>query len=136
MKIKRFVRGLVIVVRGIAIVVLAIGVLGVVLYLLGLRIVMDGGAGINFAFVKSAEAQAEEIARHRAAQRAQLTTPPPAAAPAAPSHPRLRPQFRLPLRRLRPRPLCLPRTGRSFAARAGKDTTINSRSAPTGHRAA
>jgi outer membrane protein assembly factor BamB len=87
MKIKRFVRGLVIVVRGIAIVVLAIGVLGVVLYLLGLRIVMDGGAGINFAFVKSAEAQAEEIARHRAAQRAQLTTPPPAAAPAAPSAP-------------------------------------------------
>jgi outer membrane protein assembly factor BamB len=85
MKFKRFVRGVVVLVRGIAIAVVATVVVGVVLYLFGLRVVMDGGAGMSFAFVKSAEAQAEEIARHRAAQRAQSPTPPPAAAPAGPS---------------------------------------------------
>jgi outer membrane protein assembly factor BamB len=54
-----------------------------VLYLLGVRLVMDGGAGIHFGFVKSPEAQAEEIAQHRAAQRAQAP-PPEAAAATAP----------------------------------------------------
>ena len=51
------------------------------LYLVGVRMVMDGGAGIHFAFVKSADEQAEEIARHREAQRAQ--GPAPAAVTAA-----------------------------------------------------
>ncbi|MDQ3171519.1 MAG: PQQ-like beta-propeller repeat protein [Acidobacteriota bacterium] len=65
-----------------------------VLYLLGVRMVMDGGAGIHFGFVKSGEAQADEIARHREAQRAQApipaaegSLPAATAAPAGPNEP-------------------------------------------------
>lgn len=42
-----------------------------VLYAFGARILLDGGGGLHVGFVKSAETQAEEIARHREAQRAQ-----------------------------------------------------------------
>lgn len=55
---------------------------GGVLYLLGLRVVLDGGGGLHFAFVKSAEDRAREIARHREAQRAQA---PAVAEPPQPS---------------------------------------------------
>lgn len=66
-------------------------VTGGVLYLVGLRIVLDGGGGVHLAFVKSAEGQAQELARHREAQRAQAAAAPaaapqsatPASAPAA-----------------------------------------------------
>jgi outer membrane protein assembly factor BamB len=61
---------------------------GVVLYFLGLRVVLDGGGSPQLRFVKSADAQAEELARHREAQRGQPAPPaptaprPPAPAPA------------------------------------------------------
>lgn len=61
-----------------------------VLFALGARIVLDGGGGVHVRFVKSADAQAEEIARHREAQRAQMPAPEApstAAAPAAPATP-------------------------------------------------
>ena len=57
--------------------------IGAVLYLLGLRIVLDGGGAPHLRFIKSANAQAEEIARHREAQRA--AAPPPAPAPPQPA---------------------------------------------------
>ena len=47
--------------------------LGGVLYLLGVRIVLDGGGGLHVAVVKSPEKRAEELAKHREAQRAQPT---------------------------------------------------------------
>ena len=62
---------------------LALAAIGIVAYLLGLRIVLDGGGGIHFAFVQSAEEQADAVARHREAQRAE----PPPATGAAPSVP-------------------------------------------------
>jgi len=49
-----------------------------VLYAFGARVVLDGGGGFHVGFVKSADEQAEEIARHREAQRAQMPAPPPA----------------------------------------------------------
>jgi outer membrane protein assembly factor BamB len=57
-------------------------VLGGILFAFGLRIVLDGGGNIHFAFTKSAQKQAAEIAQHREAQRAQA--PAPAAASPAP----------------------------------------------------
>jgi outer membrane protein assembly factor BamB len=54
-------------------------VVGGVLYAAGLRIVLDGGLGMHLAFVRSPERQAEEIEKHREAQRAQA--PAPAAVP-------------------------------------------------------
>ena len=59
-----------------------LAVLGGILYAVGLRIVMDGGGGIQLAFTESLEKRAAEIEKHRAAQRAQA--PPPAAAPRLP----------------------------------------------------
>ena len=56
---------------------------GALMYLTGVRVVLDGGGGVHLGFVTSADDQAEEIARHRQAQRAQQ----PAAAPATPSAP-------------------------------------------------
>lgn len=53
--------------------------IGVVLFFFGLRVVLDGGGSPHLRFVKSADAQAEEIARHREAQRAQPAPAPPAA---------------------------------------------------------
>jgi outer membrane protein assembly factor BamB len=58
--------------------------MGAVLFAFGLRVVLDGGGSPHLRFVKSADAQADELARHREAQRAQ--PPPPAPpAPEAPS---------------------------------------------------
>lgn len=56
-------------------------VVGLGLYLLGLRVVMDGGGMPRLRFTASADARAEEIARHREAQKRQ----PPPAAPAPPT---------------------------------------------------
>ena len=57
-------------------------VLGGVLYLFGLRIVMYGGGMPRLQFVRSADAQADAIDAHRAAQRvASPSLPPPAGAP-------------------------------------------------------
>jgi outer membrane protein assembly factor BamB len=59
---------------------IVIGVLvicGIVLYALGLRMVLDGGGTPRLAFLQSQSAQAEEIARHREAQRAGLASDPP-----------------------------------------------------------
>lgn len=62
-----------------------------VMFAFGARIIVDGGGGLHVRFVKSADALAEEIARHREAQRAQLPAPtaasPTAVSPAAPTSP-------------------------------------------------
>jgi outer membrane protein assembly factor BamB len=60
-----------------------LAVIGGILYAAGLRIVQDGGGGIQFAFMKSLDQQAAEIEKHREAQRAQAP-PAPAPAPSAP----------------------------------------------------
>ena len=57
--------------------------IGAMLFFLGLRVVMDGGGSPHLRFVKSADAQAEELTRHREAQRSQG----PPAAPGAPRPP-------------------------------------------------
>jgi hypothetical protein len=48
--------------------------MGAVLFAFGLRVVLDGGGSPHLRFVKSADAQADELARHREAQRAQPPT--------------------------------------------------------------
>src|SRR5688500_12343189 len=63
---------------------LAIGLTVIVLlaaglYAIGMRVVLDGGGMPRLAFVASADEHAEEIARHREAQKAQGPPPPPAA---------------------------------------------------------
>ena len=75
--------------KGVGITLAAAVVVAAGLYLLGLRVVVDGGGGLHLQFVKSAEARAAELARHREAQRAQAQTAAPSApaAPAAPSAP-------------------------------------------------
>jgi outer membrane protein assembly factor BamB len=72
----------------IGLAIVALIATGVVLFAAGMRIVLDGGGGIHLQFVKSEQARADEIARHREAQRAQpapaapvAPTPPPAPAP-------------------------------------------------------
>ena len=47
-----------------------LAVAGAVLYLFGVRLVLDGGGGIHVARTESATKRAEEIAKHREAQRA------------------------------------------------------------------
>ncbi|MGB2715483.1 MAG: PQQ-binding-like beta-propeller repeat protein [Vicinamibacterales bacterium] len=66
---------------GFAVIVLV--AMGALLFMFGLRVVLDGGGSPHLRFVKSADAQAEELARHREAQRAQ----PPPPAPVAPEPP-------------------------------------------------
>jgi outer membrane protein assembly factor BamB len=56
-----------------------------ILFVFGLRVVLDGGGKPHLSFTRSAERQAEEIARHRQAQRA--AAPPAASAPAVPAVP-------------------------------------------------
>ena len=70
---------------GILAVVLVVA--GGVLFAIGLRIQMDGGGTPKLRFLPSASKRAEEIARHREAQRAQAgsAAPQPSAAPAAAS---------------------------------------------------
>lgn len=60
-------------------------VAGVVLFLFGLRVVLDGGGGLHLRFVESEKAKAEEIARHRSAQRMDVGLPAPAAAAEVPA---------------------------------------------------
>jgi outer membrane protein assembly factor BamB len=55
-----------------------------ILFVFGLRVVLDGGGTPHLSFTRSAEKQAEEIARHREAQRAAA---PPAASPSIPAAP-------------------------------------------------
>jgi len=52
-----------------------LAVLGGILYAVGLRIVLDGGGGIGFAFTASLDKRAAEIEKHREAQRAQAPAP-------------------------------------------------------------
>lgn len=52
-----------------------------VLYLFGARIMLDGGGSPHVAFATSADEQAETVARHREAQRAQTPATAPLAAP-------------------------------------------------------
>ena len=70
---------------GILAVVLIVA--GGVLFAIGLRIQMDGGGTPKLRFLPSASKRAEEIARHREAQRAQAGTaaPQPSAVPPAAS---------------------------------------------------
>jgi outer membrane protein assembly factor BamB len=68
---------------GLAIIVLAAA--GAVLFVLGMRIVLDGGGSPHLQFVKSSDAQAQELARHRETQRAAAPAAPTAPAPPVPS---------------------------------------------------
>ncbi len=60
--------------------ILGLAVAGGILYAAGLRLVFYGGGDIGLAFLKSADAQAAEIEKHRDAQRA-LAPPEPSAQP-------------------------------------------------------
>ena len=73
--------------RGFVFLILGLAVAGGILYAAGLRIVFDGGGGIHLAFLQSADEQAAEIEKHRAAQRAQSPPAPaqPDPQPVAPS---------------------------------------------------
>lgn len=76
--------------KAVAVFVVLLAVVAGVLYLFGARIVLDGGGRPHLAFVVSADEQAETIARHREAQRAQAVTEaaaPPAVAPPTSSAP-------------------------------------------------
>ena len=64
--------------RRVVFLLVGLAVIGGLLYAFGLRVVFDGGGGIDLAFIKSAAQRAAEIEKHREAQRAQA--PPPAAA--------------------------------------------------------
>ncbi len=65
----------------------ALVLVGGVLYLFGLRVVLDGGGSPHLRFLESADGQAERIARHREAQRAQGGAPSAPSAPSAPASP-------------------------------------------------
>jgi outer membrane protein assembly factor BamB len=68
--------------RGFLYLVLGLAVAGGILYAAGLRIIFYGGGDIGLAFLQSANQQAAEIDKHRAAQRAQAPPErPPQAAP-------------------------------------------------------
>ena len=54
--------------RGVFLLVVGIALVGAVLYALGLRLFLDGGGDVHFAFTKSADARAAEIEKHREAQ--------------------------------------------------------------------
>ena len=64
---------------GLALLILIAG--GGILYAFGLRVVLDGGGGVHFAFVESADKKAQAIAAHREAQKAALPPLSPAAPP-------------------------------------------------------
>src|SRR5688572_29260708 len=61
--------------RRVFFLLVGLAVLGGILYASGVRIFLDGGGGIRFAFTKSAEKRAAEIEKHREAQRAQASAP-------------------------------------------------------------
>jgi outer membrane protein assembly factor BamB len=65
-----------------AIALVTVAATGTVLYALGLRIVLDGGGTPHLVFVKSADERAEEIEKHREAQKAQADAAPVPAEPA------------------------------------------------------
>ncbi|MEX2271802.1 MAG: PQQ-binding-like beta-propeller repeat protein [Vicinamibacterales bacterium] len=75
------------VVKGALVLVLLLAVTAGALYAFGARIVLDGGGGLHVQFVKSADEQAQDVARHREAQRAQMAAVPgiQAAVPAPPA---------------------------------------------------
>ena len=77
--------------RRVLFLLVGLTVLGGILYAVGLRIVLDGGGGIHFAFTKSADARAAEIEKHREAQRAQASAPAPVPPDPAPSAPHVSP---------------------------------------------
>jgi outer membrane protein assembly factor BamB len=59
----------------------------IILYFVGLRIVLDGGGGVHLGFIRSAEQQADIVARHREAQRTGAPLPAAAPDPAGPPAP-------------------------------------------------
>lgn len=69
--------------KAAAVLIVLLAVAAGVLYLFGARIMLDGGGSPHLAFVTSADEQAETIARHREAQRAQTPATAPLAAPVA-----------------------------------------------------
>lgn len=62
--------------RALLYVVAGVAATAGILYASGLRVVFDGGAGMHLAFPKSAEQHAEDIEKHREAQRAQAPPAP------------------------------------------------------------
>lgn len=80
-------------IRRLAVGAASVIVLAAALYqFLGLRVVLDGGGRPHLRFVESADAQAEQIARHREAQRAQAERGVAGAAPTAPTFDRHAPE--------------------------------------------
>jgi outer membrane protein assembly factor BamB len=71
--------------KSAAVVVVVVALAGVVLYFFGLRVVLDGGGGPHFAFMKTNDEKAADLEKHRETQRAQQL--PGSAAPAKPSVP-------------------------------------------------
>src|SRR5688572_7483847 len=71
----------------LGLVVLMLAGAGAVMYLTGVRVVLDGGGGLHLGVVRSAEDQAQAIARHREAQRAQAPSASASASSASPSAP-------------------------------------------------
>ena len=67
--------------KAVAVLVALLAVVAAVLYLFGARILLDGGGSPYIGFVRSADAQAEAVARHREAQRAQTPATAPLGAP-------------------------------------------------------
>src|SRR5687767_5663826 len=78
--LRKFARRVLFLLAGLA-------VIGGILYAAGLRIVQDGGGGIQFAFTASLDKRAAEIEKHREAQRAQPSPPAPAQPAPQPSAP-------------------------------------------------
>ena len=67
-----------------AIFIVVLALTSTILYLFfGLRILVRGDGSVSLGFIRSAESQADEIERHRAAQRA--ASPPPVPAPSLPA---------------------------------------------------
>lgn len=77
--------------KGLGLALAGVVLAGAALYLVGLRIVLDGGGGPQLRFVQDADARADEIARHREAQKAQPPPAPPAPPPAPSSAEALEP---------------------------------------------
>ena len=77
--------------KWLAVLTASLAIIGAILYAFGFRIVMYGGGMPHFQFVRSADAQADAIDAHRAAQR--VAPPPPPAGAATLANPAAVPEL-------------------------------------------